>query len=197
MATEKIHIHLSNKDQTEIFNQKGSSDQTVKYIILDNDKLRAREKKLIVKLNSIQDEKKQLENELESVEKKHQYNKSLLKNFHEMNKKYTTVFDMKKKIITKKNKYLVDYKKKLSKDIMKVEIGSFIMLIISFFFLSFFNTFFLILFIVPVVTGIEIKMKQMTFPELKEDKKQIENKLIEINEIYKNQDYIHEYIELL
>ena len=133
METEKIHIHLSNKDQTEIFNQKGSNEQTVKYIILDNDKLRSREKKLIVKLNSLKSEKEQVDNELEALERKHQYNKNLLKNFHEMNKNYTVVFDMKTSLVDKKNKYLTDYKKKLSEYLLMLEIGSVFMLMFSYF----------------------------------------------------------------
>ena len=73
----------SNEDKENVLNGVSSSE---KYIIHLNDTLQVKNTKNIKTIQNLENHIEELEEDIESLEKKHEYNKDLLKNFHEMTK---------------------------------------------------------------------------------------------------------------
>jgi hypothetical protein len=184
----------------DLYNQP-VDEQAIKYILTDNSKLRDNKKILMKKMMNITHEKNQLEEELENLEKKHSYNKTIIKNFHEMNKLYKKIYTCQTKADNIVNANLKDYRQKTYKYFLICKTCSVITVPIILITLPIIHILVYILLLIPFILYSEFIVidNNLIIPEVENGDiyKEIMNTKKEINDIYKTQDYIHEYIELL
>lgn len=171
----------ANKSLTVVLNDKDnvhSSQQTTseRYIIDTNKQLQKENTRLKITVNTLESTVDELEEDLSAEEKRNQYLKSLLKNFHEIHKN-----------MIKLNSVEYDLNNKTYQII--AEIIPIIILLTS---IVFCRLWYIAPFFIPVgAIGFRIRYNKLT-SELYILKSELENN---IKEIESGQDYIYEFIE--
>ena len=190
---EVVRIYLN--DATKKKNVLDGADPHQKYIILMNDTLQADNKKCGQTIKCLQVRIEELENENEHLEKNHMYTKSLLKNFHEMNKWHKEISARRKSMIDGTQKYIHEYK-----HVMKWRLRYLQAFTVLFFALCY--QCFPFLFFAPMASVItllvlahESYLRTLSIPTHKPDALLIKNILNEIKKTTAGQDYIYEFID--
>lgn len=193
---ENIHIHLSDvnkKSKEQIFdNQNGCIEN---YVITLNNTLQSKQKEDMLNIHDLEQKIEEMEDEIDSLEKKNSYLKSLLKNFHEMNKMSKEL--SKNNIFIKENievsvnffKYRATKHLRYLETLLMIFLGIFY----EFYALDYtVNVFIMLVIIVAFQESTLMNLIIPSFPEKENKNKEI---ITEISKINKSQDYIHEFID--
>lgn len=193
---ENIHIHLSDvnkKSKEQIFDNQDHEYLT--YVINVNNTLQSKQKEDMLNIHDLEQKIEEMEDEVDSVEKKNSYLKSLLKNFHEMNKMSKEL--SKNNIFIKENievsvnffKYRATKHLRYLETLLMIFLGIFY----EFYALDYtVNVFIMLVIIVAFQESTLMNLIIPSFPEKENKNKEI---ITEISKINKSQDYIHEFID--
>lgn len=197
--SENIHIHLSDinkKNRERAFDaEKTQNDCVEKYIITLNDTLQTKQKEDLLTIHALEQKIEEMEDEVESLEKKNSYLKSLLKNFHEMNKMSKEL--SKNNIVMRENTAisLNFFKYRATKHLRYLEALLMIFLGIFYEFYPIDYTFNVFIMLVIIVSFQESTLMNLIIPTLPEKANRNKELVTEIEKINKSQDYIHEFID--
>jgi len=193
---ENINIYLKNANAKKkiLGNDTGSSER---YIILMNDTLQSQNQENIKNIQIMETRIEELDEELLNLERKNEYIKSLLKNFHEMSKSWKNIGENRLTIIQNtRNTFLIN--KQISvKNIRYLEtiMTFFIAFLCKFYSLSYAINVAIMFFGIAVLQ--EYIFMKFTLPEYEDIEYLISNTLKEIEKTTTAQDYIHEFIDTL
>jgi hypothetical protein len=192
---ENINIYLSNPNtKKEIL---GDSGPLERYIILMNDILQSKNQEYIKSIQTMESKIEELEEELTIIERKHEYSKSLIKNFHEMNKLWKHIGEKRLFIENETKNNIKTYKNKLTKYMRIGEIftGIYIAIFSRFFSLGYTLNLFILLLL--IISSQEYFLFNLKIPEFNETVEKIKKLTDEIKKTSTSQDYIHEFIDAL
>lgn len=194
--SEQIHINFSNELQEKILG-KETTNTTEKYILCMNDLLQAKEKDNLLKIQKLELDLEENENNLESLEQKHNYNKNLLKNFHEMNKMHVKLTDYYCNMLNTTQNNVSTFKYKATKHLTYLQmcIIGVVGLFLEFYPFAF--VFNVILILLTITAFQKSTLMNLNLPLFEKEKLEIDKIKKEITTTEASQDYIYEFIDNL
>jgi hypothetical protein len=194
---ENIHIYLkTDKEQDHVLKNTSSYE---KYIILSNETLQHENKNLVTENSKLLNQIDQLQEDFEKSENSIRYMRGFLKNIvimEQLSNKKTAEF---KKINKDFNKIVSSYNYKTIKHLRYLQ-AILIIIIAIIYETNFFSTLqtFVLIFISLIFSAFhESTIREMASPDIGSNLIAINTIEMELNELKKGQDFLHDYIDIM
>lgn len=195
MTSEKkegIHIYVKEAEKDTLLAKASVHER---YIILMNDTLQQRNKEAEMKITRLENQIEELENQSDRDDKRRNYIKGLLKNFHELHKWNDELYQLESKMRKGSRTTILLYKNRASWHLRLLLIIFTILMGISYEFHEFWVTFQLGILLLIIASFQISTLKNLvapTFPKLEKKVEEIQGLK---EKVLVAQDYIHEFID--
>ena len=191
-AKDVVNVYLTNKEKENHVLKDASPHE--KYILLQNDTLHFEIRGLTEENLSLTSKVDEMEEDIDRSQIRSTNLKGLLKNLHEINKKYQNVESDYKNIVKKMRTDKYDFKYKATRHLRMLEALLFCFLLIcyeNYSFLQFLPICCSVFITVAFQESTLMNLPSFVYKEID----QIKDHIQEIKDIEKAQDYLHEFID--